>query len=266
LKVLVVIIIFLLFFVTIVDATEYTVSPSRNVGKPPGTSFDGEIVREAQPVPVWFAMILAVFPQLAVLNLESFIIFKSSVYIGYIKIKQARSRSRGKKEAIYDLIKMNPGMYFRELQRKTGLKKGTFEYHIKNMEQEGLVKTVTNKGKVHYFVNDFTYSPEEIKLHCVMRNESLKNILLEACTTPSSITNKEIAGSLELSKSSVSENLNYLNDIGILNAKKEGWYTFYEISKEHADAIQNYFINDRYPKQTELYRKKELPQCELPPG
>jgi len=240
-----------------VDATEYTVSPSRNVGKPPGTSFDGEIVHELQPIPVWFAMILAVFPQMAVINLESFIIFKSSVYIGYIKIKQARSRSRGKKEAIYDLIKMDPGMHFRQLQRKTGLKKGTFEYHIKNMEQEGLVNAVTDKGKVHYFVNDAMYSREEMEVISVMHNASLKSILLEAYTK-SLITNAEIADDLGLSKSSVSEKLNYLKEIGILNAKKDGWYTFYKISKEHADTIQNYFSNDRYPEQNRIVQKERI--------
>ncbi|WAI01402.1 winged helix-turn-helix transcriptional regulator [Methanogenium organophilum] len=252
-----IIIIFLLFFVTIADATEYTITPSRNVGKPPGTSFDGEIVRELQPIPVWFAVLLTIFPQLAVINLESFIVFKSSVYICYVKIKQARSRSREKKEAIYDLIKMNPGMHFRELQRKTGLKKGTFEYHIKNMEHEGQVKAVQNNRKVHYFINNSTYSPEEMKIISVMNNESLKNILLEASTKPL-ITNKEIAENLELSKSSVSEKLNYLNDIGILNAKKEGWYTFYEISKEYDDAIPNYIANDMYTEQNRIVQKERI--------
>lgn len=257
LKLPVIIIIFLLFFVTIADATEYTITPSRNLGKPPGTSFDGEIVREAQPIPVWFAIVLTIFPQMAVLNLESIIIFKSSVYIGYIKIKHARSRSREKKEAIYDLIKMNPGMHFRELQRKSGLKKGTFEYHIKNMVHEGLVKGVRNSGKVHYFVNNSTYSPEEMKIISVMHNESLKNILLEACTNPL-VTNKDIADDLGLSKSSVSKKLNYLNDIGILNTKKDGWYTFYEISKEYADAIQNYFSNDMYSNQNRIVQNKGI--------
>ncbi len=252
-----IIIIFLLFFVTIADATEYTITPSRNVGKPPGTSFDGEVVHELQPIPVWFAILLTIFPQMAVLNLESIIIFKSSVYIGYIKIKHARLRSREKKEAIYTLIKMNPGMHFRELQRKSGLKKGTFEYHMKNMEHAGLVKSVKDKGKVHYFVNNSTYSPEEIKLYSVMHNESLKNILLEACTKPL-ITNKEIADDLGLSKSSVSEKLNYLNDIGILNAKKEGWYTFYEISKEYDDAIPNYISNDMYTEQNRIVQTERI--------
>lgn len=257
LKLPVIIIIFLLFFVTIADATEYTITPSRNVGKPPGTSFDGEVVRELQPIPVWFAILLTIFPQLAVINLESFIVFKSSIYICYVKIKQARSRSREKKEAIYDLIKINPGMHFRELQRKTGLKKGTFEYHIKNMERGGLVKAVQSNGKVRYFVNNSTYSPKEIKIISVMNNESLKNILLEAYTKPL-VTNKVIAENLELSKSFVSEKLNYLNEMGILNSKKDGWYTFYEISMEYADAIQNYLSNDMNSEQNRIVQNEGI--------
>jgi predicted transcriptional regulator len=243
LKLPVIIIIFLLFFVAIADATEYTITPSKNLNKPPGTAIDGKIGHEAQPIPIWFAMLLTIFPQMAVLNLESIIIFKSSVYIGYVKIKQSRSRNNAKKEAIYHLIETNPGMYFREIQRKSGLLKGTFEYHMKNLEQEGRVNSIKNKGKVHYFANNSTYSSEEITIHSVMDNESLKHILFETCTK-SIVTNKEIADRLDLSKSSVSEKLNYLKGIGILNAKKDGWYTFYEISKEYVDAIQYYFSKD----------------------
>lgn len=105
------------------------------------------------------------------------------------------------------------------------------------------MNSIKNKGKVHYFANNSTYSSEEITIHSVMDNESLKHILFETCTK-SIVTNKEIADRLDLSKSSVSEKLNYLKGIGILNAKKDGWYTFYEISKEYVDAIQYYFSKD----------------------
>ncbi|MDD4126572.1 MAG: hypothetical protein PHV39_02655, partial [Methanomicrobium sp.] len=51
-KITVIILISLLFFVTIADALEYTVTPSKNVGKTPGTPFADEKVTEAQPIPV----------------------------------------------------------------------------------------------------------------------------------------------------------------------------------------------------------------------
>ena len=85
----------------------------------------------------------------------------------------------------------------------------------------------------------------------------MKNILLEACTKPL-VTNKEIAENLELSKSSVSEKLNYLNDMGILNSKKDGWYTFYEISKEYDDAIPNYISSDMHTEQNRIVQKERI--------
>lgn len=237
-----IILISLLFFVTIADALEYTVTPSKNLGKIPGTPFADEKVTEAQPVPVAFVMILTVFPQLTSINLELLFLIKGIIYTGYIKIKKRADGSIKRKEELYNLIKENPGLHYREIQRKSFLKNGTFEYHINQMESEGLIKSIKDKNKVRYFTTSFEISPDNLKYISVMNTESLRKIIFLIYFNVS-MNNTEIINQLELSKSVISENLKYLCKTNIIETERKGKFTYYTISDKYSDRIFEYISN-----------------------
>ncbi len=79
-------VLFLVLLVTVADATEYTVRPSRNVGKEPGMSVSGEKVQEIDPIPLWLFLLLSVFPQLAAAPIETLLPLKTVGYLGYKRI------------------------------------------------------------------------------------------------------------------------------------------------------------------------------------
>ncbi|MDD4127501.1 MAG: winged helix-turn-helix transcriptional regulator, partial [Methanomicrobium sp.] len=176
------------------------------------------------------------------INLELLFLIKGLIYAGYIKIKNRADASIKRKEELYSLIEGNPGLHYRELQRKSFLKNGTFEYHINQMESEGLIKSVKDKSKVRYFTTGFELSPDKLKYISVMKTESLRKIIFLIYFNVS-MNNTEIADELELSKSVISENLKYLCEANIIEAKKTGKFTYYNVSDKYSDRIFEYISN-----------------------
>lgn len=62
---------------------------------------------------------------------------------------------------MYNFIKENPGVYFRELVARVKINKGTAEYNLKVLELIGLITSLQNKRYKRYFINNSTFSYRE---------------------------------------------------------------------------------------------------------
>jgi len=219
--------------VSVADATEYTVRPSRNVGKEPGMSVSGAKVQEIDPIPFWLFLLVSIFPQLTAAPIETLIPLKAAGYLGYKRICKENALESPQRRKILRFVKRNPGLHFREISRRVPLTRGTLDYHMKTMESVGLLKTVSGRGRIHYFVADAPYPAEEETLIIALRNESLRRIITGIYLNQGAC-NEEIAEDVGLSGATVREHVRYLEDLGVVIAERDGRYVRYTLAKNYS--------------------------------
>lgn len=239
LKVFLLLILFLVLLVSIAGASGYTVRPSQDIGKDPGSAIAGETVHEIDPVPLWLSLLLCVFPQLTVTPIEVIISLKTSLCLGYRSICKMNVLDSPMRSEIFHFIKENPGVYFREIQRSLTITRGTLWYHIHIMEDEGLLRTVQGRGKIHYFVAGSPYRIEEEIFITVLRNDNLRRIITHVQENPGSNL-EEIVEDVVLSSSTVHTDLKYLVELGIIQKEKYGRCVKYTLSEDNSHILMKY--------------------------
>jgi predicted transcriptional regulator len=192
---LLIIFIFLLIYLPAANATDYTVRPS--ISKEPGTSVHGENVKEVDPIPYWLYLLIMVFPQLTAMPLETLISIKLLPYLGYKQIVRKNILDSPTRLKLHNFIKENPGVYFREIIRRTEIKKGTVEYHLGMMKTEEMIATYKTNGKKRYFLNNSTYKEEEQTVIAALKNDIHRRIILEILNNQSILLLQKESGFLD---------------------------------------------------------------------
>jgi len=239
-------ILFLVLLVVVADAAEYTVRPSRNVGKEPGMSVSGEKAQEIDPIPFWLFLLLSVFPQLTATPIEALIPLKATGYLGYRRVHRENALESPRRLAILNFIKANPGLHFRELLRNMSVARGTLDYHIRIMVSEGLLKAVQEKGRSHYFAADSQYSTEEETFIAAMRSDSLRGIITQIYQTQGART-EELAEESGLSKATVYVHVKYLESLGIVRSERAGRSVQYSLADDYCRILLKHPNNNPEP-------------------
>mgnify|MGYP000882743615 FL=1 len=239
-------ILFSVLLVTVADATEYTVRPSKNIGKEPGTPVSGETVREIDPIPLWLFLLLCVFPQLTAAPLETLLPLKAVGYLGYKRVCKENALENPRRLETLNFIKANPGLHFRELLRKMSVARGTLDYHIRVMVSEGLLKAVPERGKIHYFIADSHYSTGEETLIIAMGNDSLRGIITQIYQNQGAHT-EELAEESGLSKATVYVHVKYLESLGIVRSERAGRSVQYSLADDYCRILLKHPNNNPEP-------------------
>tara|TARA_Y100000310_G_scaffold345252_1_gene463141 strand:- start:7836 stop:8372 length:537 start_codon:yes stop_codon:yes gene_type:complete len=123
------------------------------------------------------------------------------------------------RDKIYQEITNNPGLHFRELQRRTDLATGSLQYHIDYLERRHFVRSVKQGKFVRYYSMRGEQFGEDETLMNLLRQESLRKIVLFLLTRKSA-TNFTIASAVDLSPSTVSWHMKKLSDNGVVEVRK----------------------------------------------
>ncbi len=117
------------------------------------------------------------------------------------------------RERLLKVITDNPGLHFRELQRRTGSAVGKLDYHLYQMERKGEIYSLKDARMVRFFVtSEDTVLERRIALH--MRNQVSKEIILKTA----------LAGEHELTvvENRTLQSLDKMKEDGILSYKVDG--------------------------------------------
>lgn len=80
------------------------------------------------------------------------------------------------RDSIFDLIEENPGIHFREIQRRSGLAVGQVEYHLYQLEKESRIVTREDgKVKRYFCANEGSYSERQVLFY--LRSNNSREIL-----------------------------------------------------------------------------------------
>ena len=117
---------------------------------------------------------------------------------------------------IIDIVEKNPGIKFREIMRKTGLKNGVVSYHAKRLEESGSVKIDRKSGETRFY--PLCVTEEESNIITSLRRDTQRHILLHLLDGKS-FTFNEIVHKVKKSPSTVSTFLGKLVDEHIVECK-----------------------------------------------
>ncbi len=122
---------------------------------------------------------------------------------------------------IYSTIAQNPGLHFRELERRTSLAVGSLQYHLDYLEKAHLIRK-EKQGKFTRFFNvrDSELGQDEAILS-LLRQEHLRKIVVYLLTNKKT-TNFDIAKAMLLSPSTISMHLKKLTEANLIGSKRRG--------------------------------------------
>jgi predicted transcriptional regulator len=117
---------------------------------------------------------------------------------------------------IINIVEKNPGIKFREIMRKSGLKNGVLSYHARKLEENGSVKIDRKSGETRFY--PLYVTDEESNLITSLRRDTQRHILL-SLLDEKSLTFNGIVQKVRKAPSTVSTFLGKLVDENIVECK-----------------------------------------------
>lgn len=117
---------------------------------------------------------------------------------------------------IVQVIEKNPGIKFREIMRKTGLKNGVLGYYTNKLEKEGIVKVDRKPRQTRFFPP--SVSENDILLIKNLRQETPRQIL-SALLQHEILAFNALVNNVKKSPATVSSYLTQLTNDGIIDSK-----------------------------------------------
>jgi DNA-binding MarR family transcriptional regulator len=138
------------------------------------------------------------------------------VALGTISVERRDERVLKLRDRIVDEISLRPGIHLRELHRQLGCAMGALQYHLRNLERDGLVKSVRNGNARHLFLEGYSADDQVLQLTSLSTNPTVKSILSE-CMAKGRVTQAELSRTLSIDKSLVAYYVGGLLKADILN-------------------------------------------------
>lgn len=144
------------------------------------------------------------------------------------------------KSFLLGIISENPGIWYREIQRLTGMSNGTLTHHLRVLEEAGRVKVqrVDHLGKTRYY--SMAVSDEETRIIGCAKNSTAKEMMFlmlerEYCTF------SELVEGVKRSPSTVSWHMKRLVAANVVKVRN-GEFSLYSLSDRNKvlDVLSKY--------------------------
>jgi DNA-binding Lrp family transcriptional regulator len=117
--------------------------------------------------------------------------------------RRHESRYKKLKDRVVDEVAASPGIHLRELHRYVGCAMGALQYHVRNLEAEGMIFSYKNGNSRHFFISGFSTEEQVLRLASLARNPTVNSILQQS-VIHGRITQAELSRTLGIDKSLVS--------------------------------------------------------------
>ena len=124
------------------------------------------------------------------------------IALGTISLERREERVLKLRDRIVEEISARPGIHLRELHRQLGCAMGALQYHLRNLERDGIVKSVRNGNSRHLFMQGYSTDDQVLQLASLSANPTVKAILSE-CMANGRVTQAELSRTLVIDKSLV---------------------------------------------------------------
>jgi predicted transcriptional regulator len=140
---------------------------------------------------------------------------------------------------IYECIEQNPGIHFREIQRRTNIAIGSLDYHIHYLHRHGLIRLEKDRKYVRYYALTKNWEDEEREILSLLRQEKVRRILVYMLQKKTA-NPQDISGVLGIQSSTLSWYLKNLSTRGVIRYVKRGRQRLYSVN--NPENIVKYLI------------------------
>ncbi|MEI7857099.1 MAG: winged helix-turn-helix transcriptional regulator [Methanomicrobiales archaeon] len=203
---------------------------------------------EAVPISFWelpprlmLITVLQSISPLLIIPLGRLFFLQGLSFLGYRKITAGNVLGSPARTRIFAAIQANPGIYFNELSRETGLNRGALRYHLALMRVTGKISTLVLEGDTRYFENSGKFSETEQRVLKFLRNEKERAIFLHLMDNPET-TRGDLEMMLGISGAAVTWHTNRLCDAGMLTVARSGKTFRYLIDPDARTYLEKYLV------------------------
>ena len=161
------------------------------------------------------------------------------IWLGFRQVSAENVLGSPSRSLIFEKIRANPGIYFNELCRETGLNRGSLRYHLALMRMTGKVSTLAMGGSIRYFENSGRFSGTEQKVLKYLRNNKERAIFAHLMDNPET-TRGDLEKILGISGAAVTWHTNRLCDAGMLTVARSGKTVRYLIDLDARTYLEKY--------------------------
>jgi len=158
--------------------------------------------------------------------------------IGAVSRARSRLDHNENRNRVYRYIADNPGLTLYDISRDLHMNVGTARYHLMILGINHRIVTGKAFGKyARYFTNSGSHSLDEQLLFSALRRQGIKNILGLLVKRPG-LSNREIAGELQMRESAASRYMKELTSTGLVERRNrvEGRHEYY-INGQYEEAL-----------------------------
>jgi predicted transcriptional regulator len=123
---------------------------------------------------------------------------------------------------LYAIVRDNPGLHFREIQRMSGQSVSVAGHHLHYLTKHGLIKVENDRRFLRYYPLHF--STEDARAMSLLRQGSARRIISELLM--GECTFSGLQARTRLSAASISEHLKRMEALGIIGRDKAGTYAY----------------------------------------
>ncbi|HUR69318.1 MAG TPA: hypothetical protein VM370_08725 [Candidatus Thermoplasmatota archaeon] len=138
----------------------------------------------------------------------------------YTRIERDAVLEHEKRDELYELIRVTPGIHAHEIGEKARIGWGTTVYHLKLLENHGLIVSKKSGRYKRFFVNTGEYTKKK-DVYGALRNETAKGVADYIVNHPGT-TQKEMCAALGIQPSLASWHVEKLEGVELVKRVKDG--------------------------------------------
>jgi predicted transcriptional regulator len=165
-------------------------------------------------------------------------VFLRFFLIGAVSRARSRLDRNENRNKVYRYVADNPGLTLYDISRDLQMNVGTARYHLMILGLNHRIVTGKAFGKyARYFTNSGAHDIDDQLLYSALRRQGIKNILGLLVARPG-LSNREIAGELQMRESAASRYMKELTSIGLVERRNqvEGRHEYY-INSQYEEAL-----------------------------
>lgn len=124
------------------------------------------------------------------------------------------------RKRIYECVRGNPGLHFREIQRRVNMPIGVLDYHLNYLAQKGLVTVTKQEGFSRYYPGG-QIGADKMRLLACLRQEIPRGIVLFLLRNPGA-THGQLLENFVISGGTLSYHIKKLVSKGAVKLEKKG--------------------------------------------
>jgi DNA-binding transcriptional ArsR family regulator len=146
-----------------------------------------------------------------------YFLFKLVLVPMYSKLKKEDVLDHFVRGQIYGLIRVSPGAHYNLIKQRLDLTNGVLSYHLSTLEREGYILSEMDGIYKRFYPNHVKF---EVDYPIFL--SKLQERIVDFIKSKPGITQKEVAKELDLSTSTVNDNIQVLKQANILDLRRDG--------------------------------------------